>query len=280
MARIRSIHPGFWTDDAVMELTVTAPLAIPLLLGLWNEADDQGVFVAKAVTLKARILPAVTVAVEPLLDLLESLNFIRRFAHAGKQYGAIRNFRKYQRPKSPQATHPLPRDARAYVGLDPAKPEIRGSDGGGVSEIDGDEVLSFPPEGEIPPQREEEGRRREEEGRRRKEITSSLRSEAPKLAPDEPPDARKVLWSEGLSRLRRITGKPDGAARSLLGRWCKAAGDDCALVSSLLFEAERDRPGEPIAWVEAAIQSRTGRRSGEQSRLAWMFNNPQQGEPS
>lgn len=86
-------------------------------------------------------------------------------------------------------------------------------------------------------------------------------------------DVRGVLWTEGLARLRRITGKPDGAARGLLGKFCRDANDDCALVGSLLHEAERDMPGDPIPWITAAILTRTGRRASPQkpkSNVAWM----------
>jgi hypothetical protein len=82
----------------------------------------------------------------------------------------------------------------------------------------------------------------------------------PSPAVQPPPDARAVLWTEGLARLRRITGKPDGAARGLLGKLCREARDDCALVGSLLHEAEAQRVGDPIPWLTAALQTRTGER--------------------
>lgn len=117
MARIRSIHPGLFTDEAFMQLTVSAPLAVPLLLGLWGEADDQGVFEWKPLTIKARILPAVPADVAPLLEALVEGRFIRQFEAEGRSYGAIRNFRKWQRPEKPKASHPLPDDMHPYVGL-------------------------------------------------------------------------------------------------------------------------------------------------------------------
>ena len=118
MPRIRSIFPGLFTDDEFMALTVSAPLAVPLLLGLWTMADDQGVFEWKPLTIKARILPAVAVDVEELLAELVARRFIRRFEAGGRSYGAIRNFRKWQRPKKPNAVHPLPEEVREYVGLE------------------------------------------------------------------------------------------------------------------------------------------------------------------
>jgi hypothetical protein len=119
MARIRSIHPGLFTDEAFMTLTRDAPLAITLLLGLWCEADDAGAFEWKPLTLKARILPAADADVGALLPLLERLDFIRRFEFAGKPFGVVRNFVRYQRPKKPHDVHPFDAESRAYAAFLP-----------------------------------------------------------------------------------------------------------------------------------------------------------------
>lgn len=100
------------------------------------------------------------------------------------------------------------------------------------------------------------------------ETTSRPVEASPSPAALPPPDARTALWTEGLARLRRLTGKPDKAARGLLGRFCRAAHDDCALISGLLHEAEAARVGEPIAWLQAAIQTRTGARQPERKQTA------------
>jgi len=116
MARIRSIHPSLLTDEAFMTLTVDAPLAVTLLIGLWTEADDQGVFEWKPLTMKARILPAPVVDIAPLLEVLVVNRFIRRFEIDGRIYGAVRNFTRFQRPKKPNAIHPMTEEVRAWVG--------------------------------------------------------------------------------------------------------------------------------------------------------------------
>lgn len=87
-----------------------------------------------------------------------------------------------------------------------------------------------------------------------------------------PPDARAALWTEGLARLRRLTGQGDRASRGLLGRMTKAARDDCALVSSVLFDAESLRPGDPVAWITATIRSRSGQRDppANGSKTGWL----------
>lgn len=159
MARIRSIHPGLFTDESFVSCS---PLARLLVLGLWTEADDQGVFEWKPVTLKMRLLPVDGADVSALLAEIAENNIAKRFEANGKQYGAIRNFRKYQRPKSPSAVHPLPTELRSYVA---------------ISERAGDEPAPFPPKAEIAPQMEDVGGREGE-----KEDTASAASSA--SAPD------------------------------------------------------------------------------------------------
>ncbi len=56
MARIRSIHPGLWTDEAFVSLT---PYARLLFMGIWTECDDMGSFEWSPLKLKMRLLPAV-----------------------------------------------------------------------------------------------------------------------------------------------------------------------------------------------------------------------------
>ena len=138
MSRIRSIHPGLFTDEAFMEASIPARM---LIMGLWCEAWDDGVFEIKPLTIKARVFPADAVSVLDLLQELERLSFFCRFEADGKVFGAIRNFRKWQRPKTPNKSGVLPDGLRKYVG-------ITDDDSGNVSEK--------------VPQREDEGGRREE----------------------------------------------------------------------------------------------------------------------
>ncbi|HWL67115.1 MAG TPA: hypothetical protein VNS22_01895 [Geminicoccus sp.] len=139
MARIRSIHPGLFTDEAFMQLTVEAPLAVPLLIGLWTEADDRGVFLLRALTIKARILPAAQADIGELLGALERLNFIRRFRVGEREFGAVRNFCKFQRPKKPKYLYPLPHDLHLYVGSGGTGSELSGNDDLTSSEPESDE---------------------------------------------------------------------------------------------------------------------------------------------
>lgn len=114
MARIRSIHPGFFTDE---RLVATSMAARMLFLGLGVEADDKGVFEWKPVTLKMRIFPADSLDVEALLEELVQAGAIASYEIDGRRYGAIRNFRKHQRPKTPNDVYPITPEIRNYVGL-------------------------------------------------------------------------------------------------------------------------------------------------------------------
>jgi hypothetical protein len=81
------------------------------------------------------------------------------------------------------------------------------------------------------------------------EITEPSGSDAA-----SPVDPRQQLWSEGVSILKAITGKTDGAARQIVGKWCKAASDDCALILSKIRTAQAERVGDPVSWITAAVK--------------------------
>lgn len=156
MARIRSVHPGFFSDESVVACSFPSRL---LLIGLWGEADDNGIFEWKPLSLKMRLMPADNVDLPTLLLELETHNTIRKFTHEGKYYGAVRNFAIYQRPKKPKTRYFMPDEFRTYVGLDRRS-----------SEPDDDEAHPVPKKSEIAPQMEDGGCNRKEE--RKEENTS------------------------------------------------------------------------------------------------------------
>jgi len=112
--RIRSIHPGFWTDEAVVSVSRDARL---FFIGLWNQCDDRGIFEWKPVGLRLRIFPAEALNVVPLLQELEKVDLIRGYEVNGKRYGAVRNFVIFQRPKKPRNIHPFENSLRLFSGL-------------------------------------------------------------------------------------------------------------------------------------------------------------------
>lgn len=159
MPRIRSVHPGLFTDEAFAQLSDGAQV---FLIGIWTEADDQGVFEWKPITLKMRLRPASLTPVEPLLEELIAANCVRKFCAAGRHYGAIRNFQRFQRPKKPNSIHPVPVEFRTYLGLTMPSSEPDDDDGGISSELDSDEAPSVPPKSEIIPQMEDGGGKRKD----------------------------------------------------------------------------------------------------------------------
>lgn len=120
MARIRSVHPSLFTDGAWVSCS---PLARLLYIGLWTDADDQGVFEWKPLQIKMRLLPGDNADAAKLLEELCAVDLIAGYELGGVQYGAIRNFRRYQRPKKPNSIHPLTPTVAEYVAL--KAPEFR-----------------------------------------------------------------------------------------------------------------------------------------------------------
>lgn len=113
MARIRSVHPGLFTDAEFAFLSDAAQI---FAVGLWTECDDQGAFEWKPRELKLRLRPGKDGSIEPLLAELEAANIIMSYEHDGRKYGLVRNFKRFQRPKKPNSIHFIPPHFRTYVG--------------------------------------------------------------------------------------------------------------------------------------------------------------------
>lgn len=152
MSRIRSVHPGFFTDENLVSASMSARL---LFIGLGVEADDKGIFEWKPLTIKMRIFPADHVMVEELLAELENVGAVRQYQLDGRKYGAIRNFRKFQKPKTPNDIYPATPEILAFVGL--------------TSETRRDDDVSFLPKGETFPRKEEKPRLMEDGGEEEEE---------------------------------------------------------------------------------------------------------------
>lgn len=150
MSRIRSIHPGLWTDEDFVSLSAYARL---MLMGLWNECDDKGIFEWKPLTLKMRLLPADNVDAAELLNEIAASGAVKKYDLSGKSYGAVRNFGKFQRPKKPNDIYPATAEILAFCCVS--------------SEPSSDEPATvpnqFPTSGEIAPQMEDGGGKGKEE---------------------------------------------------------------------------------------------------------------------
>lgn len=154
MPRIRSVHPGLFTDDAFVQLSDAAQV---FLIGLWTECDDQGAFEWNPIKLRLKLRGNKDGGVEPILAELEAVDCIKSYLHNGKQYGVVRNFQKWQRPKKPNSIYTIPAELRTYVA-----PKTLSGEPGGNSDHDNDAEL--PLGGRKSQQMEEGGGRRLEGG--------------------------------------------------------------------------------------------------------------------
>ena len=98
MARIRSIKPEFWEDEKIGSLPIPCRL---FYIGLWNLADDQGVFRANSSILKSRIFPydenLRVSEISKWLDALVKAQMIIPISYKNESYYIIRTFRDHQK---------------------------------------------------------------------------------------------------------------------------------------------------------------------------------------
>lgn len=175
MGRIRSTHPGQWTDEHFVECS---PLARLLAIAVRNECDDRGVFEWKPRSLKMKLLPADNCDIDAIFDELLLHKQVIKFDEGGTSYGAVRNFTKYQRPKKPKYRFPMPPGFRdqSVNGTEPAE------DGGDEITEDGEVVPKrIPTASEIRPQRKEEGGRKNPIGKVTTLSQNSEKGDAAKL---------------------------------------------------------------------------------------------------
>lgn len=175
MARIRSLHPGLCTSEEYMALSIPAKAVWP---PLWTEADDHGVFEWKPITLKARLMPADNVDMAALLGELQEKGVVQRFTDSGRDYGIIKGFCKWQRPKQPTYRFPFPEDFHSYAAWSDRKPEPKPAKPPGLPQ-------SYPSPTPTGSQRKEEGGRREEVDEEELEEPSSASTAPRKRGADD-----------------------------------------------------------------------------------------------
>lgn len=115
MGRIRSIHPGLFTDEDFVAMSYQARLC---LIGLWVEADDHGCFEWKPIRIKLKIFPGDNVNPDLLLRNLAHHGWVQQYTIDGKDYGALKNFCKWQRPRKPKFYSPTNEDINVFIRLD------------------------------------------------------------------------------------------------------------------------------------------------------------------
>lgn len=237
MSRIRSIHPGLWTDEMFVSLS---PLARLLYIGMWNECDDKGLFPWSPLKLKMRVLPADAVNAAELLAEIEEAGLILQYTFGDKAFGVVRNFAKYQRPKKPNDIHPASAEILLFAGMNTEQATLLASP----------VPNQFPTSGENAPQREEGG------GNRSSEANASG-ADAPTLSAA---DMTKAVWDNGKVILK-AAGHDDRSAGSIIGRLRKTYSDSSVL--TVLSRCQVEQPSEPVEWITKALQAERARASGQ-----------------
>ena len=106
MARIRTVKPEFWTDEKVVECSISARL---LFIGLFNFADDKGCLERSPKRIKMQVFPADTIDCEPLIMELIAHGLLTEYSVNGSHYLQIPGFLKHQKINRPSNSNiPLP----------------------------------------------------------------------------------------------------------------------------------------------------------------------------
>jgi hypothetical protein len=120
MPRMRTIKPGFFTNEGLCDL---APIARILFAGLWCWADRDGRLEDRPRRIKAEILPYDEADADALLDALAAGGFIVRYDAAGKRCIQIVNFAVHQNPHYKEAPSVVPPPSDVQLSVDGRAPE-------------------------------------------------------------------------------------------------------------------------------------------------------------
>lgn len=104
MSRTRMLKPSFFTDERVVSVSAFARL---LWMGLWCEADREGLLEDRPIAFKMRLFPVDSVDVSALLVELERAELIERYRVGGVALISIPRFLKHQ--------HIHPRETRSKL---------------------------------------------------------------------------------------------------------------------------------------------------------------------
>ncbi|MGH9811493.1 MAG: hypothetical protein ACRD4T_00005, partial [Candidatus Acidiferrales bacterium] len=112
--RRREIHPDFWTDERVIEVSDGAKL---LFIGLWMVADRAGRLERKTVAIGLKLRPWDPTAVPHLLEELVVARLVLAYEVGGRHYLGLPGLVRRQR------FHP--RELKSF--LPPWPPEVEGA---------------------------------------------------------------------------------------------------------------------------------------------------------
>jgi hypothetical protein len=120
MARLRTLKPGFFTNETLAELP---PLARLAFAGLWVQADREGRLEDRPKRLKAEILPYDRCDFDQILAVLAAHAFIERYEVDGSRYIQVTNFSKHQNPHIKEAASMIPAPNCQGASTDPTPGE-------------------------------------------------------------------------------------------------------------------------------------------------------------
>lgn len=105
MARSRILHPGFFHNEDLLELS---PLTRLLFEGLWTIADREGRLEDRPKRIKLAILPVDDHDIDQALSDLARSGFLLRYEVDGRKYIQISEFAKYQKPHYRESASVIP----------------------------------------------------------------------------------------------------------------------------------------------------------------------------
>lgn len=105
MARARNIKPGFWRNEALVELPFQTRL---LFIGLWNMADREGRLENRPKKIKLEIFPADDVDVSLEITRLSEAGLVQVYRNENKDCIEVVNFKKHQNPHHREPASELP----------------------------------------------------------------------------------------------------------------------------------------------------------------------------
>lgn len=214
MARIRTIKPEFWTNERVMECTMSARL---LFIGMWNFADDLGRLPLSAKTLKAQIMPSDDVSSDVILGMVSELSrngLVLIYEVEGRSYIQIVGW-QHQRIDKPQPGK-CPAPVNGYSSTIPGMVATEGKGGEGSGKDSSEPIGSG---AEAPDPR---ARLFDEGLRKLAELTGkgpdSCRSFVGKCLKEAKDDATAVLGAIDDAHRNRVADAPAWISKVLKGR--------------------------------------------------------------
>jgi len=105
MARARLLKPGFFSNERLADLPMSARL---LFAGLWLLVDREGRINDRPRFIKGALFPYENVPVDSLLTKLADAEFIVRYESEGERYIQVVNFLKHQSPHQNETASLLP----------------------------------------------------------------------------------------------------------------------------------------------------------------------------